>query len=87
MTYPINNSYPVKDTNMGRAETVAIKRMMEDDAWDVLMQILARRLERLRGEPITGQNAFEELRMLHVRQGKIDGLVEFFDDIEKLSFD
>lgn len=68
-------------------QSSALKRLMQTDAWDVVDQALANRVNKLRGEPVSGQNEFETLRMLHVHQGKVDGLIEFFDDLEKLVFD
>lgn len=72
---------------LDKAQVGALKRLMQNDAWDVLTQAYENRVKRLQSEPTVGQNAFEELRMLHKQQGKIEGLVEFFSDIEKMAFD
>ncbi len=68
-----------------QAERAMLKRLIQDDAWNVLMEQLQKRLDELNAEPITGQNAFEELRSLHMKQGRIDGIKQFFDDIERLA--
>lgn len=70
-----------------KAQRSALKRLMTSPGWDVLEQALANRLATLRKEPIVGGTAHEELRMLHKQQGKIEGLVEFFDDVEKQVLD
>ena len=71
------------DKNQG----AAVKRLMQTDAWAIVEQALANRVARLRAGEINGSDAFETLRMLHKQQGKIEGLVEFFDDLERQAFD
>lgn len=68
-------------------QTVAIKRMMQSADWDILENILAIYLSELATEPVSGSNSFEELRALHLKQGKIDGLKEFFDKLDRLNFE
>jgi hypothetical protein len=63
------------------------KRLMQEEGWAVLEQALANRIARLQAQPISGTTAFESLRALHTRDGKVEGLREFFDDIEKMAFD
>lgn len=70
-----------------KTQAAALKRLMATDAWSVLEQALDNRLMKLKKEEVNGSNEFETLRMLHKVQGKIEGLVEFFDDVEKLAFD
>ena len=72
---------------LDKGQAALLKRLMQDDGWDVLKIVLNNRLLRLSSEPITGSSAFEELRALHKKQGKLEGLVEFFDDTEKMAFD
>lgn len=70
-----------------KVQSSALKRLMESDAWKVVEQALANRVEKLRGEEVSGTNEFETLRMLHKNQGKVEGLVEFFNDLERQVFD
>lgn len=70
-----------------RTQVSALKRLMQNDAWNVVQQALDNRVNKLKSEPTNGSNAFETLRMLHMNQGKIEGLVEFFNDLDKLAFD
>ncbi len=64
-----------------------LKAMMREPGWDVLLQCVAERINELNADKPTGQNAFETLRALHIREGKVDGLTEFFDKVEKNAFD
>jgi hypothetical protein len=64
-----------------------LKQLVQDDGWDVLRAILAQHIVELDQQEITGNNEFETLRELHKKQGKVEGLAEFFDKVEKLDFD
>ena len=70
-----------------KVQAQAIKRLMQDDAWTVVEIALENRLRRLRDQEVTGNNEFETLRALHKQQGKVEGLAEFFEDLEKQVFD
>ena len=56
-------------------------------SYDAVIELLAEYLRKTDAEEITGQNAFESLRQLHTNQGKVAGLKEFFDSLEKLNFE
>ncbi len=70
-----------------KTQAAAIKRLMQSDAWSVVEQALANRVNKLKAEEVNGSDEFQTLRMLHKKQGKIEGLVEFFEDLEKQAFD
>ena len=70
-----------------KAQAGAVKRLMQSDGWSVIETALANRVSRLKAEEVNGSDSFETLRMLHKKQGKIEGLVEFFEDLEKQAFD
>lgn len=72
---------------MKRAEASALKSLMKESGWSVLEQKLADHITKLEAEKVVGGNAFEELRALHTKQGKVDGLREFFDMLERGAFD
>lgn len=59
-----------------------LKNLMTTDTWDILIKMLNRRVAELYQDPITGRDSFETLRALHMREGRIDGLLKFFDDLE-----
>ncbi len=70
-----------------RAESQMIKNLMNSDGWNELLRILGREIDLLLAEPIAGSNEFETLRTLHIRDGKVTGLKEFFDKLERRAFD
>lgn len=75
-------------TTLEKGQQALIKRLMSEDGWDILTGILlASYVSRLRDEPITGMNEFETLRDLHTKQGKVEGLTEFFSNVEQMNFD
>lgn len=59
-----------------------VRTLMMTDEWDALMRLVNRRVVNLSREPVTGRDAFETLRALHTREGRIDGLLKFFDDLD-----
>lgn len=71
---------------LNKAQCGQIRSLMKDDRWDAIIKFLAQKIETLRAERIAGTNAFEELRALHTRDAKVDGLIEFFDQLEKQAF-
>ena len=70
-----------------KSQASALKRLMQDDGWSVLEQALENRIKTLQEEEITGNDAFETLRALHKQQGKVEGLKDFFESVERLVFD
>lgn len=72
--------------SLNKSEASAIKSLQREAGWEALVKLLGEHVESLRAEPITGSNAFEELRSLHTKQGKIDGLLEFFDIIDQKAY-
>lgn len=74
-------------TNLDKGQMALLKQMVRGDAWDVLLLALKDYLDGLKDQQITGANAFETLRELHTRQGKEDGLKEFFDKVEKMNLE
>lgn len=66
--------------------TALIKRAVQDESWDAVMFVLDEHLKALNEEPVTGSNEFETLRSLHVKQGKIEGIKEFMEKLEKGEF-
>jgi hypothetical protein len=71
---------------LDKGQIALLKKLVRDDGWDVLMLALAQHIDKLNSEPITGNTEFETLRALHTKQGQVDGLTEFFSDIEKMNF-
>ena len=72
---------------LNKQERAQIKSLQQDKRWDAVMRFVGLKLAVWREEPISGQNAFEELRMLHKRDGKVEGVLEIFNQMEKEAFD
>lgn len=70
-----------------KGQIAQLKRLVQEDGWDILTGVvLAGYLEKI-NVPITGNNEFETLRDLHTQQGKEEGLKDFFDYVEKMGFE
>lgn len=73
---------------LDKGQQALIKRYIKEDGWDTLTGVvLASYISNLTENPITGTNEFETLRELHTRQGKVEGLTEFFSEVEKMNFE
>lgn len=59
---------------------------MRDERWTAVIQFLALKLDQWRAQEITGSSAFEELRALHKRDGKVEGMNEFMEQLEAQAF-
>lgn len=72
---------------INKAEASQIKQLMNENGWEILTRYLAEYIEKKNSEKITGQNEFETLRTLHERQGCVDGLTDFFEQLDKKAFE
>lgn len=72
---------------LSKTEISQLKELTKENGWDVLMKYLGQYIEETNGIEINGQNAFETLRMLHTNQGKVSGVTEFFDRLERKAFE
>jgi hypothetical protein len=73
--------------NLNKAQQGQIKSIMGDARWDSVIRFMALKLDQWRSEAINGSSAFEELRSLHKRDGKVEGVVELFDQMERQAFE
>ena len=72
---------------INKATAMQIQQLMKDEKWEAVLKFYAYKINLLKDEKITGTNDFETLKNLHTQQGKIDGLTEFFDQMERKAFD
>lgn len=57
--------------------------LADKPGWEALLKLVAMTINDLNSRQVSGQNEFETLRSLHMREGQVKGLTEFFDGIEK----
>lgn len=69
------------------AEASMLKQLQKENTWDIVIKLLAQKIDEIRAEDANGPGAFETLRSLHTNQGKVAGLKEFFDDLERGAFE
>lgn len=68
---------------LDRLQKQTLQRMVKEDSWDILVYSLKEYIDRIQAEEVIGSNEFETLRTLHIKQGKISGLTEFFSKVEQ----
>lgn len=74
-------------SNLTKAERAQIKSLMKEDRWNAVTRFVSLKLDQWRAQSVRGASAFEELRALHLRDGAVEGLTEFFDQLERQAFD
>jgi len=67
---------------LSRTESAQVMKIMDTEGWNMLMKLVAMTVSELNARVSAGSNAFEVLRSLHTREGKVAGLTEFFNSIE-----
>lgn len=70
-------------SRLNKTESGQVMRMMETPGWDALTTLVAATINDLNSRTAGGTNAFEVLRSLHMREGKVAGLREFFEGLER----
>jgi hypothetical protein len=72
--------------SMKREEIAMLRRIQQEDVWGLISRLLNERIGQIKDEEVVGNTDFETLRMLHKNQGKVEGLAQFFEDLEKGAF-
>ena len=68
---------------LNKTESGQVMRIMQTEGWGALMKLVTLTIMELNGRECAGSNAFEVLRYLHIREGQVKGLREFFDGLER----
>ena len=66
-----------------KAERAALQGLIQSDVWDIVIRLIDDQFVTLGREPIVGQNEFETLRSLFHKEGRLDGMGEFINIIER----
>lgn len=64
-------------------EKAQVRAFMQQPAWSAVVKFMDLKLSQWREMPISGVSAFEELRALHTRDGKVAGVLELFNEMEE----
>lgn len=70
-------------TTLTKAEKSQIRAFMREKGWGSVMRFVGMKIDQWKEQPITGQSAYEELKALHTRDGKVSGVLELFDEMER----
>ena len=73
--------------SLTKEEIFKLRSFVKSDIWDLIQKCLYEKIGQLNAERQSGTNAFETLRAIHYRDGKVDGLTEFFSELEKNGFE
>ncbi len=68
---------------LNKNESSQVLTIMDKPGWEALMKLVALTINDLNSRSAGGSNAFETLKSLHLREGKVAALEEFFNDLEK----
>ena len=61
----------------------SLKVMLSEKGYDMLCELRDKVIRRWNDQTVSGQDAFQTLRAVHRKEGKVEGLVEFFETLEK----
>lgn len=64
-----------------------IKHLMKSDEWESVIRFFAYKIGKWKDEEIIGATEFETLKNLHRSQGKVEGLSEFMEQLERQAFE
>lgn len=67
---------------LNKSDSAQIFSLMEHKGWGVLTKLVAMTVNDLNARKAAGTNEFEVLRSLHIKEGRVDALKEFFNDVE-----
>ena len=68
---------------LSKTDSSALMAMMDRPGWTALIKLASMTINELNAREVSGSNEFEVLRSLFTREGRVGGLKEFFDGIEK----
>lgn len=74
-------------SELTKQQRAQVKSLMQDQRWSAVERFIALKLEQWRSERASGSTAFEELRAIHTKEGKIDGVIELFNQMEQGALD
>ena len=64
-----------------------LQKLQRHEEYESLLLFLAEFIDKLRDENVIGSTEFETLRLLFIRDGKVQGLKQFFDNLDQQLFD
>lgn len=73
--------------NITKAQGAQIRSLMKEDRWDAIVRFVSLKIETWNNEDVNGNDAFQTLRALHMRDGKVAGVREVFDQMERQAFE
>lgn len=76
-----------QSTGLNKAQQAQVRSLMKEDRWDAVMRFVALKIDQWRTQKISGNSEFETLRDLFTRDGKVEGVLEVFDQLERQAFE
>ena len=59
-----------------------IDKILQSNEFDALVKLYAKTVDKWKDQNIIGKDEFETMKLLFTREGKIQGLREFFEILE-----
>jgi len=59
-----------------------LDKILRSDEFDALVKLYGETIDKWREQNVIGKDEFETLKLLFIKEGKIQGLREFFEIIE-----
>lgn len=74
-------------TLLTRAERSQLKMLMREPGWNALLRFVALKTTQWKEAAIEGKTAHQELRALHTRDGKVAGVTELLEEMERTALE
>lgn len=65
-----------------KIEQQALKSLMQDKRWDVVQKLHGQFITRWQADTGIGLSEFETLKLTFTKEGRIDGLDNFFESLD-----
>lgn len=74
-------------SSLTKAEKSQLKALMREPGWSALLRFAALKTNQWKEGAIEGKTAHQELRALHKRDGKVEGVEELLEQMERTALE
>ncbi len=66
-----------------KEERGSLLRLLKSDDWDIILRLLNEQEMEWNSQPTGGNTEFEVIRAVYKKEGKVEGVKEFFEILEQ----
>jgi len=69
---------------MNPIEKKQLEQLQKQEEWMALVKFFGEQIEKWQNQNVIGDTSDNTLKLLYMREGKVEGLREFFDNLDKI---